>query len=190
MKVCAVAITIGLMSDVLVISGGVSAGVLDLVPAVLAELGVRQVFHKVEMKPGKPLWFGVYEGGGRRKAEGGKRMAESATLVFGLPGNPVSTLVCFELFVKPAIARIAGRHGHLPQATQTAKLTIEFIHRGDRPTFWPAVLVSSPEGLLVEPRPWAGSADLRGFAGANALIAFTAGDRSYQAGEVVNVLSL
>jgi molybdopterin molybdotransferase len=173
------AITTGLASDVLVISGGVSAGVLDLVPAVLAELGVRQVFHKIEMKPGKPLWFGVQE-----------RNASERTLVFGLPGNPVSTLVCFELFVKPAIARMAGRHVQPLHVTQTAKLTVEFTHRGDRPTFWPAVLVSSPEGLLVEPRPWAGSADLRGFAGANALIAFAAGDRSYQAGEMVSVLRL
>ncbi len=191
------AITAGLASDVLVISGGVSAGVLDLVPGVLAELGVRQVFHKVEMKPGKPLWFGVFEEGEGRRAEGGNqksefggRKADGATLVFGLPGNPVSTLVCFELFVKPAIARIAGRHWQQPHATQAAKLTVEFTHRGDRPTFWPAVLVSAPEGLLVEPRPWAGSADLRGFAGANALIAFAAGDRSYQAGEAVDVLAL
>ena len=84
----------GLAADVLMISGGVSAGVLDLVPAVLRDLGVEQVFHKVNLKPGKPLWFGT------RKLR---------TLVFGLPGNPVSSLVCFELFVRPAIAKLSGR---------------------------------------------------------------------------------
>ncbi len=78
----------GLQEDVLVLSGGVSAGVLDLVPQVLQELGVEQVFHKVDLKPGKPLWFGVN--------------ADTQTLVFGLPGNPVSSLVCCELFVRPA----------------------------------------------------------------------------------------
>ena len=64
---------------------------------MLTELGVEQVFHKVRLKPGKPLWFGVLT------AQAGE------TLVFGLPGNPVSSLVCFELFVRPALARLAGR---------------------------------------------------------------------------------
>jgi molybdopterin molybdotransferase len=172
------AIAAGLASDVLVISGGVSAGVLDLVPGVLAELGVRQVFHKIHLKPGKPLWFGVYEKTANR------------CLVFGLPGNPVSSLVSFELFVKPAIGRIAGRHRAPPHAKETAKLTLEFVHRGDRPTYWPAMLIASPDGLLVEPRAWQGSADLRGFSGANALIAFASGDRRYQPGDVVEVLRL
>ena len=71
-------IAAGLEADVLVVSGGVSAGVLDLVPGVLAELGVERVFHKVQIKPGMPLWFGVRPG------------QPSAKLVFGLPGNPVS----------------------------------------------------------------------------------------------------
>ena len=74
----------------LLISGGVSAGVKDLVPGVLAELGVSEQFHKVRIKPGKPLWFGVSERPGRN------------TLVFGLPGNPVSTLVSYRLFVAPS----------------------------------------------------------------------------------------
>ena len=177
-------IVAGLKSDILVISGGVSAGVLDLVPSVLAEVGVRQVFHKINMKPGKPLWFGVYD---RQAVDRG---AEGRTLVFGLPGNPVSTLVCFELFVKRAIARIGGRLSKPLHPTRSAKLTVEFTHRGDRPTYWPAIFVDSPDGLLVEPRAWQGSADIRGFAGANALVAFPAGERRYQAGETVDVLML
>ena len=93
----------------LVLSGGVSAGKFDLVPDVLAELGVEQVFHKIALRPGKPLWFGVKDDGERR------------VLVFGLPGNPVSSLVCFELFVRPAIASLAGR-GFTESATIQAQL--------------------------------------------------------------------
>ena len=82
----------------LLLSGGVSAGKLDLVPGVLREAGVAAHFHKVEMKPGKPVFFGTAQrlGGGE------------PTLVFGLPGNPVSVLVCFELFVRPALRRLRG----------------------------------------------------------------------------------
>src|SRR5262245_21528328 len=174
-------ISAGLENDVLVISGGVSAGVLDLVPRALADLGVRQVFHKIRLKPGKPLWFGV--------AHSTLPTAHSA-LVFGLPGNPVSSLVCFELFVKPAIARIAGRHWEAPHATQSAKLTREFQHRGDRPTYHPARLVSSLDERLVEPLGWKGSADIRGFVGANALVVFPSGERRYEPGDVVEVLEL
>jgi molybdopterin molybdotransferase len=171
----------GLENDVLVISGGVSAGVLDLVPRALADLGVRQVFHKIRLKPGKPLWFGV--------ANSALPTAHCA-LVFGLPGNPVSSLVCFELFVKAAIARIAGRHWEAPHATQSAKLTREFQHRGDRPTYHPARLVSSLDERLVEPLGWKGSADIRGFVGANALVVFPSGERQYKPGDVVEVLML
>jgi molybdopterin molybdotransferase len=99
-------------------------------------------------------------------------------------------LVCFELFVKPAIARLAGRHWQSPHVTRTAKLTEEFTHRGDRPTYHPAKAIAAAEGLLAEPTAWQGSADLRGFAGANALIVFPAGDRIFAAGDAVEVLML
>jgi molybdopterin molybdotransferase len=82
----------GLEADVLVTSGGVSVGPHDLVRAVGAELGVEEVFWRVAVKPGKPLWFGV----------------RGDTLVFGLPGNPVSALVGFELFVRPAVLALQG----------------------------------------------------------------------------------
>ncbi|MBC7820282.1 MAG: molybdopterin molybdotransferase MoeA, partial [Planctomycetaceae bacterium] len=77
-------IEFGLQADVLVLSGGVSMGDKDFVPSELSAAGVRQVFHKVNVKPGKPVWFGV-----RDESPTGR------TLVFGLPGNPVSSLVCF-----------------------------------------------------------------------------------------------
>lgn len=170
-------IAAGLQADVLVLSGGVSAGVLDLVPELLAELGVRKVFHKVSVKPGKPLWFGVLDRG------------ESQTLVFGLPGNPVSSLVCFELFVRPALASLAGRP-FVGLAAVPASLTSEFVYRGDRATYHPAWLVESPEGATVEPLRWQGSADLRGLSAANALVRFTGGDRTFRASERVEAYRL
>lgn len=182
----------GLASDLLVLSGGVSAGVLDLVPRVLAELGVSQVLHKVRLKPGKPLWFGVRSGD------------ERPTLVFGLPGNPVSSLVCFELFVRPAIARLMGAtdgDGEGAPATRLARiLSGEFRQRGDRPTYYPAVLESPAEtsGAAgddvqrggVRLLRWHGSADLRGIAEANALAIFPAGERHYAAGDEIDVLPM
>ena len=82
----------GLGADVLVTTGGVSVGPHDLVRSVGGQLGVEEVFWRVAVKPGKPLWFGVRDD----------------TLVFGLPGNPVSSLVCFELFVRPAVLALQG----------------------------------------------------------------------------------
>ncbi|HUY32317.1 MAG TPA: gephyrin-like molybdotransferase Glp [Pirellulales bacterium] len=171
------AIAAGLAADVLVLSGGVSAGVLDLVPGVFAELGIEEIFHKVRLKPGKPLWFGVHAG------------ELAPKLVFGLPGNPVSSFVCFELFVRPAIAQMAGR-GFTGLATRQATLTEPFVQRGERPAYHPAVLRQSAAGATVAPLAWRGSADLRGLSAANALVHFPAGDRSFEAGEFAEVLLL
>jgi molybdopterin molybdotransferase len=216
------AIRRGLEADVLVLSGGVSAGVHDLVPAALAAEGVEQVFHKVRFKPGKPLWFGVFsrvarpEPGEGRGAEAGD-VPQCATrnplppsaeatpvasppvapstlnpqpsvLVFGLPGNPVSSFVCFEMFVRPALALLAGRTGGLRRVE--ARLAADFKHRGERPTYHPSILRESAAGLEVEPLPWQGSADLRGLARANALAVFPAGDRVHAAGETLEAFWL
>jgi molybdopterin molybdotransferase len=167
----------GLEADVLLLSGGVSAGILDLVPQALAELGVRQVFHKVQFKPGKPLWFGVFESGGRNR------------LVFGLPGNPVSSLVCFEMFVRPAIGRLAGR-AHADMRRGQGVLTSEFAHRGDRPTYHPARLTEGEGRTAIQPLAWQGSADLRGLAEANGLVHFPPGERLHQPGDELPVFWL
>ncbi len=171
----------GLAADMIVLAGGVSAGVLDLVPAVLRDLGVEEVFHKVNLKPGKPLWFGVY---------GSEANNAGTTLVFGLPGNPVSTFVCFELFVRPAVAKLMGREASAGLRQLPAILASDFVHRGDRPTYFPAIVRREQNELLAEPVRWGGSADLRGLTSANALICFPAGDRSWSAGESVEVLLL
>ncbi len=94
----------GLKADVLITSAGVSAGDRDFVPEVLAELGVRQVFRGVEVKPGSPTAFGIKDG----------------TPVFSLPGNPVAALVIFEMLVRPALLKIAGH-------TRVLKRTIRAV---------------------------------------------------------------
>jgi molybdopterin molybdotransferase len=165
----------GLESDVLLVTGGVSAGFRDLVPECLTRLGVERVFHKVRLKPGKPLWFGI--GPGRGKKPG--------ALVFGLPGNPVSTIVGFLLFVKPALDVLGGRPAR-PLVLPSYPLAAPFVHAGDRPTFHPARLHNE----RLEPLAWAGSADLRTVAGAHGFAHFPAGDRSYAAGDVVAFLRL
>jgi len=170
-------ITAGLEADVLVLSGGVSAGKLDLVPGVLAELGVEAVFHKVAMKPGKPVFFGTHT-----------HSPKGTNLVFGLPGNPVSALVCFELFVRPAIRGLMGLDPG-PNIV-TAILTEDFTYRTDRPTYHPAVLVSEKGGWKVRAVPWFGSPDLRGVAAANAFVVFPAGDHVYHAGAELEVLAV
>ncbi|MCA9238307.1 MAG: molybdopterin molybdotransferase MoeA [Planctomycetales bacterium] len=164
--------------DVLLISGGVSAGVMDLVPGVLAELGVREVFHKLKMKPGKPLWFGVRDGDARRQ------------YVFGLPGNPVSTLVSFRLFVLPTLATLAGAP-FAPPATRRGVLATTYAHRGGRPTYHPCRLVER-DGMLpqIEPLAWRGSADLATLTRADCLGVFPAGDYELAAGTEADALPL
>lgn len=162
----------GLEADVLILSGGVSAGVLDLVPKTLASLGVQEVFHKVNLKPGKPLWFGTKAG----------------KLVFGLPGNPVSTLVCYGLFVKSALAKLAG--GADVARARTALLTQEFQQRDGRPTYFPARRVFNGQYDTVTPLAWRGSADLRTLADANCLAFFPGGEQLFATGAPVETYSL
>jgi molybdopterin molybdotransferase len=183
----------GLASDVLVLSGGVSAGKFDLVPQVLAELGVEQIFHKIALRPGKPLWFGV------------KQKADRRVLVFALPGNPVSSLVCFELFVRPAIAALAGR-GFAEAATVQAKLTHAYEHAGGRAACLPALVTETedaprssartgpqrmvmgpPSDLRVQVLPWHGSADIFTLTRANALAHFKAEKQSFASGATISV---
>jgi molybdopterin molybdotransferase len=167
----------GLRDDVLVLSGGVSAGKLDLVPGVLQEAGVTARLHKVEMKPGKPAFFGTRDRDGRR------------ALVFGLPGNPVSALACFALFVRPALRRLAG---HVNPGTEPVNATLaeDFAYRTDRPTYHPAHLEVAEGRYVVRAVPWFGSADLRGLARANALLVLPAGDHQHRAGGAFAVVPL
>jgi molybdopterin molybdotransferase len=172
------AVAQGLAADVLVLSGGVSAGDLDLVPAIFAACGVETIFHKVRLKPGKPVWFGRLDRGDD----------QGATLVFGLPGNPASSLVCFELFVRPAIAILAGRsrdRWHLPR--RRGVLVAAAKAAADRPVYLPCRITRGAERLDVTPLPWTGSSDLVSLAVADGLVALPAGGKG-DAGVAVEVL--
>ena len=151
----------GLGADVLVLSGGVSRGDLDLVPAALEAEGVRKVFHRWKVQPGGPLWFGVHE--------------PSSTLVFGLPGNPAASFVGFEVLVVPALRGLLG----LPVE---ARRTLRARYRGpagagarggDRRRYRPVRLESDPDGgLVAKALPWTGSGDPFASARAEALAVF------------------
>lgn len=170
----------GLAADVLLACGGVSAGDFDLVPAMLAELGVEAVFHKIALRPGKPLWFGIQDDGRRR------------ALVFGLPGNPVSALVCFELFCRPAIAALAGRAFAEPTIVR-ARLRHDYEHRGGRAAYLPARIddTNASDGeRSVEILPWHGSGDLAALARANGLVRLPSEKLHLAAGKKVDVLIL
>lgn len=139
------AIRKGFGEDVLVLSGGVSRGDLDLVPAALEAEGVRQVFHRWKVQPGGPLWFGVHE--------------STRTLVFGLPGNPAASFVGFEILVVPALRGLLG----LPvEARRTVKARYRgpLAPGGDRRRYRPVRLESAADGALVaKALPWTGSGD-------------------------------
>jgi molybdopterin molybdotransferase len=124
----------GLASDVLVTSGGVSVGEHDLVRAVERELDVEEVFWRVSIKPGKPVAFGV----------------RGDTLVFGLPGNPVSALVGCELFVKPALRALQGLTDPLPRVDH-GRLSIGLRRNGERDEFVRARVLVDGDGVVLEP---------------------------------------
>lgn len=166
----------GLQFDFLLLSGGVSAGKLDLVPSELEAAGVLQVFHKIQMRPGKPLWFGHM-----------KRADQPPVCVFGLPGNPVSSMVCCELFVRAALRKFEGVPSPVPTSFQ-ARLTRELKTSGNRPTYHPAYIEMTPEGPSATVVDWIGSADLCATVNANGMIHFPAGDRNWSAGQTVETL--
>ncbi len=173
------AVAQGLAADMLLLSGGVSAGDYDLVPDTLSKSGVAKIFHKVRLKPGKPVWFGVFE-----RPDGGGRC-----LVFGLPGNPASSLVCFELFVRPALAALLEwpqERRHLPRVA--ARLGDAAKGAEDRPVFAPCRLERRGDGLVAWPLAWTGSSDLVGLAVADGLLALPAGTRRAEAGTSIEVV--
>jgi molybdopterin molybdotransferase len=163
----------GLAADLLVTSGGVSVGEHDLVRAVERELGVEEVFWRVSIKPGKPVSFGVRGG----------------TLVFGLPGNPVSALVGCELFVKPALRALQGLAEPLP-AYGTGRLAAALRRNGERDEFVRAK--SRVEGDVVSLEPIVGQEShmiVRSSA-ADALVHVPRGNGELAAGSAVRWLRL
>jgi len=160
--------------DVLVTSGGVSMGVYDFTKTAFRELGAEIFFERVALRPGKPTVFG--------------RIGE--TLIFGLPGNPVSVAVTFNLFVRAALRAMQGAtETSLPE--MTAVLARDVKGSKDRESYLPAVLRTDEKGtLLAEPLKWGGSSDFVSFARATALINVPADVKVVVAGTAVGIVRL
>jgi len=167
------AIARGLEADVLVTSGGVSVGPHDLVRAIEAELGVEEVFWRVAMRPGKPVSFGV----------------RGATLVFGLPGNPVSSLVGCVLFVLPAVRALQGVRDPLPPFADGV-LASPLQRNPARDDFVRARARRAGDGTTVEPIAGQESHMIARAAAANALVHIARGDGEVAAGERIAWLAL
>ena len=159
------AIEQGLAADVLVTSGGVSVGPHDLVRAIEAELGVEEVFWRVAIKPGKPVSFGV----------------RGETLVFGLPGNPVSSLVGSELFVKPALRALQGQRDALPRL-DSGVLATDLQRNDARDEFVRARSRLDQIGVVLEPLSGQESHMIARAAAADALVHVPRGDGVLAAG--------
>jgi molybdopterin molybdotransferase len=163
----------GLDADVLVSSGGVSVGPHDLVRRVLAELGVQEEFWGVAVRPGKPVAFGT----------------RGRTLVFGLPGNPVSSLVSTELFVRPALLALQGAAEPGPTYL-LAKLATAVRRNSARDELARARCHTGDAGVVVEPLSGQESHMIARAAGADALVLVPAGEGSLEAGQLVRYLPL
>jgi molybdopterin molybdotransferase len=171
------AIERGLDAEVLVTSGGVSVGPHDLVRRIESELGVEELFWRVAIRPGKPVAFGVRRAGGRQ------------TLVFGLPGNPVSSLVGCELFVAPAVRALQGVADPLPPL-EVGTLAAELRRNGARDDFVRARERRSDEGVVLEPVTGQESHMIVRAGTANALVHVPRGEGSLGAGSTVRWLRL
>jgi molybdopterin molybdotransferase len=156
--------------DVLVLSGGVSMGRFDLVPQVLQELGVQAIFHKVAQRPGKPLWFGV---------------APSGAAVFGLPGNPVSTLVCLTRYVLPALR---GSLGQAPGPAERMALGAPVTVTPPLTHFLPVRFEPDDWGRTwALPAPTNGSGDFTALAGSDGFVELPPGPNTYAKGFVTRL---
>jgi molybdopterin molybdotransferase len=166
----------GAECDLLLLSGGVSMGKYDLVEQALAKLGAQFFFTGVLIQPGKPLVFGELRG------------ANKTTPFFGLPGNPVSTMVTFQLFVRPVLDALAGARQQAPLFAQ-AQLKSDLKVKPGLTRFLPARLGGSHEHPEVELVKWQGSGDLMAAAAANCYIVVPPDKQHFQAQEYVTVLS-
>lgn len=140
-------------NDILLVSGGVSVGDYDLVPAILNSCGVKKIFHTVKIKPGKPVFFGIK---GRK-------------IIFGIPGNPVAAYLIFLVMIKPAIEKMAGMKPMLN--IKSGILKVDFRQQPGRKHFVPAVVTDNKNQPQVFPvSDYRGSADIGSLSGANAFM--------------------
>jgi molybdopterin molybdotransferase len=156
--------------DVLILSGGVSKGKFDFVPDVLEEIGVTKLFHEVSQRPGKPFWFG--------------RSNDNKT-IFALPGNPVSTFMCFQRYIKPWLAKSFA----LTSPIIKARLAEDFIFEPTL-TFFLQVSVKNKDGeLLAYPRPGGGSGDFANLKDVDGFLELPLERTQFKAGEAYSLIA-
>jgi molybdopterin molybdotransferase len=158
--------------DVVLITGGVSKGKFDFLPATLAAQGVNKIFHGVAQRPGKPFWFGV---------------SPRRTPVFALPGNPVSAFTCLHRYVLPALAQASGA---APAPARTAALAAPVTFKPALAHFLPVKLSSGPRAeRLAAPVPSNTSGDFAGLVDSDGFVELPAGETDFPAGYVANYFS-
>lgn len=161
--------------DALVLSGGVSMGVYDFTKAALRALDAEIFFERVRLRPGKPMVFARLDN----------------TLIFGLPGNPVSVSVTFNLFARTALRRLQGIHEDAALREEHAVLAREVKGSVERASYLPATLRTNTQGTLIaEPLRWSGSSDFVAFTQATALIIVPENMRMIEAGDVASIVRL
>jgi molybdopterin molybdotransferase len=164
-------ISAGIQEDVLLISGGVSAGKYDLVEPVLRDLGVQIHFESVTMRPGKPTVFGTLKN----------------HFIFGLPGNPVSTFVAFELFVRPVLQKLQGLEYRRLKIVK-GTLEDEVVEKSGRTAFLPAKASGLSGRNKISTLPWKGSADIFSVVHANGLLIVPLETKHLSPGDEVEAL--
>jgi molybdopterin molybdotransferase len=191
----------GFEADLLLLTGGVSMGKYDLVEQALAQFQAEFFFTGAQIQPGRPVVFGRVPSGpgsngseeqgfnhaGRSHEESGVLVPEGHTYFFGLPGNPVSTMVTFELFARPVLEALAGMTPR-KLVFWHAKLKSEINTKPGLKRFLPAILSGEFEQAEVELVRWQGSGDIAATAAANCYVVISADRERIEAGEWVPVL--
>jgi len=166
--------TLGMLvktNDVLILSGGVSKGKADYIPQILEELGIVKHFHRVQQRPGKPIWFGTQKGG---------------PVVFALPGNPVSSFMCFHRYTRPWLERSMRLR---PSKPIYAMLTEDVQFKPNLTYFMQAKTFTAPDGrLMAQPVHGHGSGDLANLLECDAFAELPIGKDVYEQGEVFEVV--
>ena len=156
--------------DVLILSGGVSKGKFDFVPDVLEEIGIRRLFHQVSQRPGKPFWFGI-SGGGK--------------VAFALPGNPVSTFMCFYRYIKPWVLKSLGA-----EVRPSFAILSQDYSFGPALTYFLQVTVTNESGrMTAQPIPGGGSGDFANLKKVTGFLELPLGKSEFKAGEVFPYIS-
>ncbi len=177
----------GLESDLLLLTGGVSMGKYDLVEEALAEFHAEFFFTGAQIQPGRPIVFGRIPSGVGAPAREGASSERQHAYFFGLPGNPVSTMVTFELFARPMLEALAGMAPR-KLVFLHARLKSEIKTKAGLKRFLPAILSGEFEHAEVELVPWQGSGDIAATARSNGLLVIPPDRERIPAGEWVPVL--